>query len=102
MYFSFRAKQRQSLISEPPRTPVSKEKPSSQNNSQHEVFQPDSGHDKSDHGEPCNDAPDNAIVDASPPLVLTQSTIDTLNNMTTENIKSNEEYLCKGESIFPF
>jgi len=93
---SFRAKQRQSLISEPPRTPVSKEKPSSQNNSQHEVFQPDSGHDKSDHGEPCNDATDNAIVDASPPLVLTQSTIDTLNNMTTENIKSNEEDLCKG------
>merc|ERR1712098_405467 len=93
---SFRAKQRQTLISEPPRTPVCKEKPSSLNNSQHEVLQPDSGHDKSDHGELSHDATDNAIVDASPPLVLTQSTIDTLNNMTTENIKNNEDDLCKG------
>ena len=34
---------------------------------------------------------DNAIVDNSPPLVLTQSTIETLNSMTTEEIQKDDE-----------
>ena len=38
-----------------------------------------------------NEKTDNAIVDSSPPLVLTQSTIDTLNSMTTEEINKEEE-----------
>ena len=37
------------------------------------------------------DTVDNVIVDASPPLVLTQSTIETLNSMTTENLGDNDE-----------
>ena len=37
------------------------------------------------------DTVDNIIVDASPPLVLTQSTIETLNSMTTENLGDNDE-----------
>ena len=45
----------------------------------------------------AQDATDNAIIDASPPLVMTQSTLDTLNNMTTEKINSdNDKDLSKG------
>ena len=45
-----------------------------------------------------DDAVDNVVVDASPPLVLTQSTIETLNSMTTENLgDSDEKNQSKGE-----
>ena len=52
--------------------------------------------DTSDNN-PELDSTDNAIVDNSPPLVLTQSTIETLNSMTTEEIhKEDEKELSKG------
>ena len=52
--------------------------------------------DTSDYN-PDLDSTDNAMVDNSPPLVLTQSTIETLNSMTTEEIhKENEKELSKG------
>ena len=35
------------------------------------------------------DVTDNVVVDASPPLVMTQSTLETLNSMTTESIKED-------------
>ena len=44
-----------------------------------------------------DDAVDNVVVDTSPPLVLTQSTIETLNSMTTENLDSDEKNQSKGE-----
>ena len=49
--------------------------------------------DLSDTGDnnPDLDSTDNAIVDNSPPLVLTQSTIDTLNSMTTEEIQKEDD-----------
>ena len=55
--------------------------------------------DLSDTGDnnPDLDSTDNAIVDNSPPLALTQSTIETLNSMTTEEIqKEDENELSKG------
>lgn len=52
--------------------------------------------DTSDYN-PDLDSTDNAMVDNSPPLVLTQSTIETLNSITTEEIhKENEKELSKG------
>ena len=49
--------------------------------------------DLSDTGDnnPDLDSTDNAIVDNSPPLVLTQSTIETLNSMTTEEIQKEDD-----------
>ena len=38
-----------------------------------------------------SDAPDNIVVDTSPPLVMTSSTIETLNTMTTQQIKDSSE-----------
>ena len=53
--------------------------------------------DLSDSNKAAHDSTDNAIVDSSPPLVMTQSTIETLNSMTTEDIhKDDEKELSKG------
>ena len=54
--------------------------------------------DLGDTKNPAHDITDNAIVvDNSPPLVMTQSTIETLNSMTTQEIqKDDEKELSKG------
>ena len=97
--FSFlRSKQRQHSngLSHSPRKPIGIEQLA---NSSHNNLQTQLGNSGLSPEQPTptinlngnNEKTDNAIVDSSPPLVLTQSTIDTLNSMTTEEINKEEE-----------
>ena len=105
--FSFlRSKQRQSNSQrDSPRRSAAIDNYSSLNNSLHEAAsasttqsQP-SSQSNGQASHEAKDVTDNAIVDASPPLAMTQSTLDTLNSMTTENIKDERNDLdnSKGE-----
>ena len=107
--FSFlRSKQRQSNSQrDSPRRSVAIDNYSSLNNSLHEAASASASTTQSQPSSQSNgqtsheakDVTDNAIVDASPPLAMTQSTLDTLNSMTTENIKDERNDLdnSKGE-----
>ena len=105
--FSFlRSKQRQSNNQrDSPRRSAVIDNYSSLNNSLHEEASASTTHSQpssQSNGQTSHvakDVTDNAIVDASPPLAMTQSTLDTLNSMTTENIKDERNDLdnSKGE-----
>ena len=98
-FYSFRARQKQSPsynISDSPRRSVVIETPDKSFSDSHKDPKPETAESQVVDNS-AQDATDNAIIDASPPLVMTQSTLDTLNNMTTEKIKSdNDKDLSKG------